>query len=159
MRARSLADPSNQNWVRTYCENYPNITLILDHCMRGFNPYHAIEGLKKLQGLPNLYADFSLPSNAAAVMACIRFLGVRNVFFASDFYCSHIRGVNLPVGDSFLWLTEDAPVWKNVAYGAKPVLMGLENLRAIKVACMMMNLSDNDVEAIFWGNAERVLGL
>ena len=159
MRARSLADPSNQNWVRTYCEKYPNMTLILDHCMRGFNPYHTIEGLEKLKGLPNLYADFSLPSSATAVMACIRFLGVRNVFFASDFYCSHIRGVNLPVGDSFLWITEDSPMWNNVAYGAKPVLMGLENLRAIKVACMMMDLSDNDVEAIFWGNAERVLGL
>ena len=159
MRPRSLADPSNQHWIRTYCEKYPNMVLILDHCARGFNPYHALAGLERLGGLPNLYADLSLPSAALSVMACIRFLGVEHVLYASDFYCSHLRGVNLPVGDSFLWLLEDSPEWPNVAYGGKPVLQGLENLRAIKAACAMLNLSDRDIEAVFWNNAARVLRL
>ena len=159
MRPRSLADPSNQHWIRTYCERYPNMVLILDHCARGFNPYHALEGLEHVQGFPNLYVDLSLASTALAVMACIRFLGVEKVLYASDFYCSHMRGVNLPVGDSFLWLEEDSPEWHNVLYGEKPVLQGLENLRAIKAACEMLSLCDGDVEAIFWNNAARVLGL
>lgn len=159
MRARSLADPSNQHWIRTYCRRYPNMVLILDHCARGFNPYHALEGLQSLQGLPNLYVDLSLPSSGLAPMVCIQRLGVRNVLYASDFYCSHIRGVTLPVGDSFLWLTEKSPVWDQVAYGGRPVLIGLENLRAIKAACVMLKLSDSEVEAIFWDNAVRVLGL
>ena len=159
MRPRSLADPSNQHWIRAYCERYPNMVLILDHCARGFNPYHAIEGLARLQGLPNLYADTSVICNATAVIACIRYLGVRHVLYGSDFYCSHMRGANLPVGDSFLWLEEDSPEWRNVVYGAKPVLYGLENLRAIKAACALLNLRDEDVEAIFWSNAARVLEL
>ena len=159
MRPRSLADPSNQRWIRTYCLRYPNMALILDHCARGFNPYHAMEGLEKLQGIGNVNADLSLPSNALGVMACVKYLGAKNVFFASDFYCSHFRGANLPVGDSSLWLTEDMPLWDGVPYGAKPVLYGLENLRAIKGACRMLSLSDSEVEAIFWGNAARVLGL
>ena len=159
VRDRSLADPSNQHWIRHYCQTYPGMTLILDHCARGFNPYHAIEGLQHLQGLPNLYADTSVTALPLAVMACIRFLGVSNVLYASDFFCSHIRGSNLPVGDSFLWLYEDAPVWDEVLYGGGPVLLGLENLRAIKAACQMLRLSDEEVEAIFWGNASRVLGL
>lgn len=159
MRPRSLADPSNQHWVRAYCRKYPDMTLILDHCARGFNPHHALEGLKHLHGLPNLYADLSLPGTALAVMACIRHLGVRNVLYGSDFFCSHMRGVNLPVEDSFLWVDEDAPMWKDVLYGRKPVLVGLENLRAIKAACEMLNLSDSEVEAIFQDNAARVLRL
>ncbi|MBM4084426.1 MAG: hypothetical protein FJ272_06525 [Planctomycetes bacterium] len=157
MRPRSLADPSNQRWIRAYCEKHPNMTLILDHCARGFNPYHAAEGLKRVQGLPNLYADLSLATNPLAVMACIRHLGVKNVFYASDFYCSHIRGGILPVGDSFAWLGEDSKEWDGVIYAAKPVLIGLENLRAIKAACEMLNLSALDVEGIFWDNAQRVL--
>jgi glutamate-1-semialdehyde 2,1-aminomutase len=159
MRPRSLADPSNQRWIRAYCEKHPNMTLILDHCARGFNPYHAAEGLRTLQGLPNLYADLSLACDSLAIVACIRHLGVRNVFYASDFYCSHLRGAVLPVGDSFLWLAEDMKVWDQVIYGAKPVLIGLENLRAIKAACQLLGLSDTDVQAIFWDNAARVLGL
>ena len=159
MRPRSLADPSNQHWIRTYCEKYPDMTLILDHCARGFNPYHAIEGLEQMQGLPNLYADTSVVCSPLGVMACLKYLGVRNVLYASDFYCSHIRGTNLPVGDSFLWLEEDTPVWDVVIYEEEPVLLGLENLRAIKAACQMLNLSDSEVESIFWHNAARVLRL
>jgi glutamate-1-semialdehyde 2,1-aminomutase len=158
-RARSLADPSNQHWIRTWCEKYPNMTLILDHCARGFNPHHAIEGLKPLQGLPNLFVDTSVACSPLAVMACIRQLGVDHVLYASDFFCSHIRGTNVPVGDSFLWLEEDAAVWKDVVYGKKPVLVGLESLRAVRAACQMLRLSDANVEAIFWGNAARLLDL
>ena len=159
MRPRSLADPSNQHWVRTYCERYPEMTLILDHCARGFNPYHALEGLQHLHGLPNLYADASLVCTTLAVTACIRHLGVKNVMYASDFFCSHMRGVNLPVGDSFLWLGEELKEWNEVQYGGRPVLIGLENLRAIKWACEELHLSDSEVEALFWGNAARVLRL
>ena len=158
-RASSFADPSNQHWIRSYCEKYPDMTLILDHCARGFNPHHALEGLKRTQGLANLYADTSVVCSPLAAMACIRHLGAGNVLYGSDFWCSHMRGTNVPVGDSFLWLDQDAPVWDGVVYGKKPVLLGLENLRAIRAACEMLNLSDGDVEAIFWDNAARVLGL
>ena len=159
MRPRSLADLSNQNWIRTYCQKYPDMSLIVDHCARGFNPYHAIDGLKRLRGLPNLYADTSVVCNPLAVMACIRYLGVENMLYGSDFYCSHLRGINLPVGDSFLWIEEHMPAWRDVLYEGKPILVGLENLRAIKAACETLDLSNRDVEAIFWNNAERVLGL
>lgn len=157
-RPRSLADPSNQHWIRTYCERYPDMTLILDHCARGFNPHHVLEGLRRMQGLPNLYADTSVVCSPLGVMACLKLLGVRNVLYGSDFWCSHIRGTNLPVGDSFLWLEEDLPVWERIIYERKPVLVGLENLRAIKAACEILHLSDSEIEAIFWENARRVLG-
>ena len=158
-RPRSLADKSNQYWIRTYCEKYPEMTLILDHAARGFNPYHAMEGFEHVRDLPNLYVDTSSIASPLAVMACIRGLGVSKVLYGSDIYISHIRGTNFPVGDSFLWLEESAPVWDDIAYGAKPVLLGLENLRAIKAASEILQLSDGDVEAIFWGNAERILDL
>ena len=158
-RARSLADESNQHWIRSYCERYPDMALILDHAARGFNPYHTAEGLEKVRGLPNLYADTSVASAPLAIMACIKGLGVSQVVYGSDIYCSHIRGTNVAVGESFLWLDEAAPIWDAVAYEVTPVLLGLENLRAIKTACELLELSDRDVAAIFWDNAQRILGL
>ena len=158
-RSRSLADESNQHWIRTYCRKYPDMTLILDHCARGFNPDHCIEGLSTLQGFDNLYADTSAVCNPLAVMACLRYLGTDHVLYASDFFCSHLRGTNLPVGDSFMWLDEDTTIWNSVLYQGKPVLVGLENLRAVKAAFRMLKLSDNDIEDYFWNNAERLLGL
>ena len=50
VKARAVADPSNQHWIRHYCETYPDMQLILAHAARGFNPYHTIEGLGALCG-------------------------------------------------------------------------------------------------------------
>ena len=49
VKARAVADPSNQHWIRHYCETYPDMQLILAHTARGFNPYHTIEGLAALR--------------------------------------------------------------------------------------------------------------
>jgi len=133
--------------------------LILDHCARGFNPYHLIRGLKKLENLPNLYVDTSTICNSLAVMACLEHFGSDHVLYASDFYCSHFRGVNLPVGDSFLWLIEDMDIWGDISYQKKPVLMGLENLQAVKAAFRMLKLSDKDIENYFYNNAAGLLGI
>lgn len=135
------------------------MTLILDHCARGFNPYHCIEGLQKMGKIDNLYVDTSAICNPLAIIACIQYLGIKRVLYASDFYCSHLRGTNLPAGDSFLWLLEETNVWNEVAYLGKPVLLGLENLRAVKAAFTMLKSTDKDVEDYFWNNAAELLRL
>ena len=48
VRHAGVADQSNQHWIRHYCQKYPQIQLILDHCARGFNPYHLLAGLGSL---------------------------------------------------------------------------------------------------------------
>lgn len=158
-RPRSLADASNQHWIRTYCERYPDMLLILDHAARGFNPYHAAEGLHKLADLPNLFVETSAVCNPLAIIACIQSLGPTRVMYASDFFVSHMRATNLPFGDSFLWLDEDSPAWKNAAYRAEPVLLGLENLRAARAAFEVLGLGQRDVEHYFWDNAASLFDL
>ena len=118
---------------------YPDMILILDHAARGFNPYHCLEGLEKLgaKALPNLHVDTSVACSPLAIQACLRYLGPERVLYGSDFYCSHIRGTNLPIGDGFMWLDEEAGIWADVLYGAQPVLVGLANLQAIKAAFHM----------------------
>jgi glutamate-1-semialdehyde 2,1-aminomutase len=159
-RARSLADPSNTHWINVYCKKYPEMTLILDHCARGFNPYHLAEGLKRLEPADNLYVDTSVICNPLAIWACLEHFGTDHVLYGSDFYCSHLRGTNLPVGDSFLWLGENMDIWDSCAYfaaGRGPLPIGLENLRAIKAVFRMLRLKDRDIENYFWSNAIRIL--
>jgi hypothetical protein len=56
---RAMADPRNQATIRRYCEQYPNMRLILAHAARGFNPWHTIEGIGSLRGLSNVWCDTS----------------------------------------------------------------------------------------------------
>jgi glutamate-1-semialdehyde 2,1-aminomutase len=160
-RPRSAADPSNIHWIRTYCTRYPHMHLILDHSARGFNPYHALEGLEQLQGLDNLWVDTSVNCLPLATMAALRYLGPERVLYGSDYYCCHIRGTNLPVGDTFMWLDETSPIWGDHAWsgGMHPTLVGLENLRAVKAAFWALGLSDREIEAYFWGNAAALLDI
>ena len=66
VRARAMADPSNQQTIRRYCERYPRMRLILAHAARGFNPHHTIEGIEALRGLTNVWCDTSAVGEAGA---------------------------------------------------------------------------------------------
>jgi glutamate-1-semialdehyde 2,1-aminomutase len=159
VKARAVADPSNQYWIRRYCESYPNMKLILAHSARGFQPAHNLEGLPKLTGLDNLYFDSSANCEPLAHLAIIRLMGHQKLMYGSDFPVCHERGRSLGVADSFIWLYESTPVWGEKQGKIEPALVGHEHLRSLKQACWAAKLSDSEVEDIFWNNATRLLGL
>jgi glutamate-1-semialdehyde 2,1-aminomutase len=159
VKSRAVADPGNIHWIRTYCERYPDMKLILAHSARGFQPSHNLEGLPQLTGLHNLYFDTSANCEPMAHQSIIRIIGHDKLMYGSDLPVSQARGRSLGVGDTFLWLYEETPVWEEKHRTIDPVLIGLEHLRSIKWACWSERLDDNAVEDIFWGNAARLFEL
>ena len=159
VKDKGIADSANIHWIRYYCKNYPNIKLILDHCARGFNRSHPMEGLSRLKDIDNLWVDTSAVTNPFVIEAALKTRGHKRLLFGSDYYVSHIRGVNVSVADTFLWLDESSRVFELMNTPMLPTLIGLENLLAIKQACWNQNLSDSEVEDIFWGNACRLWGI
>jgi glutamate-1-semialdehyde 2,1-aminomutase len=159
VKARAVADPGNQHWIRHYCQTYPNMKLILAHSARGFQPSHNLEGLPKLAGLDNLYFDTSANCEPMAHLTIIRLLGHEKLMYGSDFPVSHERGRSLGAADSFVWLYAQTPVWGEKQGRIHPALVGHEHLRSLKWACWAARLTDRQVEDIFWNNAVRLLGL
>jgi glutamate-1-semialdehyde 2,1-aminomutase len=160
VKARAVADPGNQYWIRHYCEHYPRMQLILAHAARGFNPYHAIEGLRTLQGLPNLWCDSAAVTEVGACEAVIDVLGADRLLYGTDFPISHMRGRCVAIEDGFVWLYENTLDWHTVSQQPlHPVFIGLEALRVLKQAAWHRHLSDTQVEGIFCGNAHRLLGM
>jgi len=86
-------------------------------------------------------------------------MGHKKMLYGSDFPVSHMRGRSVGIGDSFLWLYEDSPVWKEKHATINPVLIGLEHLRSLKWACWAERLTDSQIEDIFWGNAASLFKL
>lgn len=159
VKQRAVADPSNQHWIRHYCETYPDMKMILAHSARGFQPAHNLEGLGKLADLDNVYYDTSVNCEPIAHQAIIRICGHEKLMYGTDCPVSHMRGRSLSAADSFLWLYEDTPVWKEKHLNNSPVLVGLEHLRSVKWACWSEKLSDTQVEDIFWNNAARLFSV
>ena len=157
VKSRAVADPANIACIRRYCETYPNMTLILAHSARGFQPAHNLEGLPHLTGLDNLFFDTSVNCEPIAHQAIIRIIGHDRLMYGSDLPASHDRGRSVGASDSFVWLFEQTPVWREKHTAVNPVLVGLEHLRSLKWACWSERLSDQQVEDIFWNNAAKLL--
>ena len=161
VKARAVADPRNREAIRRYCTRYPDMKLILAHAARGFNPHHTIEAIGALRDLPNLYCDTAAITDGGALEAVIEALGSERLLYGSDFPVSHLRGRCVVIGDSFVWLYEDTLDWQRLApYGRlEPVLIGLEALRCLKLACRHARLSEREIEGVFCDNARRLFGV
>ena len=156
VRERALADPLNQATIRRYCERYPGMRLILAHAARGFNPWHTIEGIEGLRGLDNVYFDTSAVTEAGAFEAIIDVMGHERLLYGSDFPVSHVRGRCVAIGDSFHWIYADELDLAEKHTELRPVLVGLESLRALRLACWRMRLSAGQIEDIFYNNAVQL---
>lgn len=159
VRTRAIADASNQEVLRSWGKKYPNARFILAHAARGFNPHHTIEGIGSLRGLGNMWCDTSAVTDSGAFEAIVRALGVDRLLYGSDAPVTHLRGRCVAIGDSFLWLSESNTDFSTAYAEFSPMLVGLESLRTLKLACWNLRLSDTDVEKIFWSNAAELYGL
>jgi glutamate-1-semialdehyde 2,1-aminomutase len=159
VRDRALADPLNQATIRRYCQDFPNMRLILAHAARGFNPWHTIEGIESLRGLDNVWFDSSAVTEAGAFEAIVDVMGHEKLLYGTDFYVSHLRGRCVAIGDSFHWLYADEMDLDEKHASLQPVLIGLESLRALKLACRRLQLTDAQVEDIFFNNAMDLFDL
>ena len=158
VRDRAMADPANQATIRRYCENYPNMQLILAHAARGFNPWHTIEGIDSLRGLRNVWFDTSAVTEAGAFEAIVDVMGHDRLLYGTDFHISQLRGRCIAIGDSFHWLYADEMSLHEKHTSLQPVLIGLESLRSVILAMHRLRLNDSQIEDLFYGNSARLYG-
>jgi glutamate-1-semialdehyde 2,1-aminomutase len=159
VRDRALADPVNQETIRRYCQSYPNMRLILAHAARGFNPWHTIEGIESLRGIENVWFDTSAVTEAGAFEAIVETMGHERLLYGTDFHVSHLRGRCVAIGDSFHWFYADEMNVDEKHTTLEPVLVGLESLRSLCLAFRRLKLTDDEIEAIFFGNAAELFSL
>lgn len=159
VRDRALADPINQKTINKYCKTYPDMQLVLAHAGRGFNPYHTIEGIESLANLDNVWFDSAAITEAGAFEAVIKKFGHQRLLYGSDYPISQLRGRYVAFGDNFAWLGIKELPCRQVHSVLRPTMLGIESLRMLKLAAMLLQLTDSQVEDIFYGNAARLFGL
>jgi len=157
MRHRALADPGNQETIRTMCAKYPGAQLILAHAARGFHAPNTIEGLPALEGLDNVWFDTSAVCEPDALMAILNAFGPGRLLWGSDFPVSAARGKCVTVGDAFSWICPRRIDDHARAPECRPILVGLESLRALCLAARFLDLTPEDLADIFLNNALRLL--
>lgn len=155
---RAVAEEENQRYIREHCRRYPNAKLILAHAARGFCGRHTMEGITSLRGLDNVFFDTSAVCEASAFEAILEVFGPTRLWHGADFCVTEMRSRCVNLADGFLWLDEIRADFSKSRF-ARPTLLGLESLLALKEACLNQHLDATDVEEIFCLGARRELGL
>ena len=155
----AIADSGNQRTIRNMCEKYPNAKLILAHAARCFHSPNAAKGLPAMEGLENVWFDSSAICEVEPLLEILLRFGPERLVWGSDYPVCCTRGRAVTMGLDFIWLDDGSVNWDKLNTKCRPVVVGLESLRALQSACRYAGLEKKDVEAIFKSNAKKLLGL
>lgn len=158
MLADGITDPRNVEAIRRLCRRYPRCRLVLAHVARSFNYRHARQGLSELVDLDNVVVDTSAVTQAGAFRAALEILGPRRVLWGSDYMVSELRGSCVTQGDGFTWIHPELGTEKLTVFG-NYTTVGIESLLCLREACEDTGMTQGDLDAIFRGNAHRLLCL
>ncbi len=160
-KADRLGHPANIAEIRQLRRRYPHVQLVIAHLGRCYTLPHAQEALPQLADDPGLYFDSSAVMNPDVHRFALATLGPRRILYGSDNPVFYMRGRRQYAGRSYRNRTS-FPFFFNQEreppeVEAKYTLYMYEELAALRWACEQLGLDRAAVEAIFHGNAQRLL--
>ena len=161
-----LKDPMNIAQLMEIEEKYPNIKLVVAHIGRAYSKEDIGNAFEILGKTKNMYFDFTANLCDDAIRECIKAVGTKRLIFGSD----------LPIAIMRMYrITENGEYFNVVPRGlygnveGEPhmretdeedvTLMIYEQILAMKRVAGELNLTKEDIEDIFVGNAKRLLGI
>jgi uncharacterized protein len=160
-KADRLGHPDNLREIREIRRRYPHVTLVIAHLGRNYTLPHARQSLPQLADDEGLFFDLSAVLNPDVLQFAIRTFGPSRLLYGTDNPVFYMRGRQQWRGTSYVNRT-DYPFHFNrerelPEIEARYTLFMYEALRAIKQACEAVQLRRDEVEAIFHGNAQRLI--
>ncbi len=160
-KAERLGHPDNIREVRELRRRYPNVTVVIAHLGRSYTEPHAREALPQLADDPGLYFDISAVLNPAVLRLAFELLGPDRLLYGTDNPVFYMRGRRQWEGRRYINRT-NYPFFFNKEREAPEVEAGYtlfmyEALRAIKETCAEVGFGPAEVEALFHGNAARLI--
>ena len=158
VRDRALADEGNMAYIRQMAERYPDVVLILAHAARSFAAWTGIETVEQLVGYDNIWYDFAGVCESPAMIQIFKKIGVKRCMWGTDHPVSMLAGKAISIADTFYWIGEKDLAAFSSATTLHSWHVGTENLMAVRQACMLADLTEADVEDLFWNNAVALFG-
>ena len=134
---------------------------ILAHCARSFTYWPLSKTIDRLSKMPNIWYDNSAVSDVMAHYTLFSKEDHKRILYGSDNLAANaFHGKYVAMGR--FWYQMETPEYAkkaNIHTDARPILAIYDQLLAIKHAAQLANLSRDQVEDIFNGNARNVFGL
>ncbi len=167
-RDARLRDPLNIAQMLEIEASWPRVKLIIAHVGRAYCDEDVGDAFQQLAGTRAMLFDFSANTNDRVFEQALRTFGPGRCLFGSDMPITRMRARRVCEGGRYVnivprGLYGDVSGDKNMRAVDPPesgriTFFLYEEIKAIRAACERLGLGRGDVEAIFRGNALRVLG-
>ncbi|NLZ89173.1 MAG: amidohydrolase [Clostridiales bacterium] len=163
-----LRDPVNIAQVLEIKREFPQIRLIIAHIGRAYVKENVGNALEIYAAeCPDLMFDFSANCCEYAIHELLRLMGPKNALFGSDLPILRMRTrrieengiyINLVPPGLYGGAQQDKHLREvSAAEGEQMTFFLYEEILAFKRAAAKLGLSRQDVQDVFYGNAERLL--
>jgi hypothetical protein len=161
-KAGRLGHPNNVAQIRELRRRWPNVILVLAHLGRCYTPPTADEAFPLLADDPGVYFDTSAVMHPEVLARALKHFGPERMLFGTDEPILYMRGRQRWEGRQYVNHTS-YPFHFNTRRESPEIEAGYtlylyEALWALRQACEQCGLTRSQVEAIFWGNAQRLAG-
>lgn len=159
-RAARLADPVNQEQMVALCRRYPNARIVFAHIGRAYYLRNVVGFLDGIAACPNAWVDTAMVNHEGVLEYLFRHFPRERILFGSDAPIAFLHGKSVEINNQYAYLmAEDYEIGTSI-YDAKQAVtfttFFYEQLRGIKLAADRAGLSREQVEAVFFGNADRL---
>ncbi len=160
-RYHGCADEHNLDDLEEYTtKRYPGIKWLLAHCARSFTYWPIKQAVERLRDMPNIYYDTSAVTDPRPYVTLLTQEDPKRIFWGSDgIIAAFFHGFYAAMGRAWQHFDADESELKFPHCDGRPILSVYEQLLSLKFAAEMAQLSRDQIEGIFWGNATAALGI
>jgi predicted TIM-barrel fold metal-dependent hydrolase len=160
-RPERLVDPLNLRTLVEVDHRYPNAKVVVAHVGRAYCPRYG-EGLDDLKGTHNLLFGISANTNQAVFEKLLGTVEPDRIVYGSDLPITAMHSRRVCEGDNYVNTVLDAD-WEDSHTRIGSPEDGItyflyEAIWAFRRAAESIGLGREDLEKVFHGNAERILG-
>ena len=160
-RAGRLADPDNQREMVEICRRYPRASIIFAHIGRAYFMRNVEGNLGAIAECENAYVDIAMVNHSGVLEYTFRNFPRERILFGSDAPIAWLRGKSVEINNQYAYLMGEDYRIGTAIYDADHAVeftfFYYEILRAVKEAAGGAGLSRSELEALFFGNAFRLL--
>lgn len=157
-RRDAIADSENIDDLLRLCDRYPNARWILAHCARSYSAWAIEKAADRLRGLPNVWYDTSSVCESDAIEALCAGVGPERVMYGSDDVpVGVLRGKYVTFGFAWAYLSETNHAFNLTHCEPQMTFTRYEQLRAMRRAALRLELSQDQLEALFYTTAAELI--